>query len=70
MDLLPSPGLIEELIQYHREGNFDRVMGFMQLMFFVEESYEQELVQIPEPNKAATALISKMGTMFKKNRRF
>ena len=70
MDLLPSPGLIEELIAYHREGNFDRVMGFMQLMFFIEEAFEEELVKQPTANKAATSLLTRIPTMFKKNRRF
>jgi len=69
MDLLPSPALIEELIAYHREGNFDRVMGFMQLMFFVEERYEQELIKEMPQNTIASMLLSKSGVMFKKNYR-
>ena len=69
MDLLPSPALIEELIAYHREGNFDRVMGFMQLMFFIEERYEQELIKEIPQNTIASTLLSKSGVMFKKNYR-
>ena len=69
MDLLPSPALIEELIAYHREGNFDRVMGFMQLMFFIEERYEQELIKETPQNIVASTLLSKSGVMFKKNYR-
>ena len=30
-------GLLEELINYNRKGNFDRVMAFMMLMFQIEE---------------------------------
>ena len=30
-------GLLEELINYNRKGNFDRVMSFMMLMFQIEE---------------------------------
>lgn len=32
-----SQGLLEELIMYHRKGNFDRVMSLMMVMFQVEE---------------------------------
>lgn len=36
-------GLLEELIQYNRKGNFDRVMAFMILMMFIEEEGERKL---------------------------
>jgi hypothetical protein len=41
-----SIGLLEELIQYNRKGNFDRVMALMQVMF-----YQQEEVLGKEYNK-------------------
>lgn len=37
LDTICSPGLLEELIQYNRKGNFDRVMSFMMVMFQLEE---------------------------------
>jgi len=66
MDLIPSPGLIEELIQYHRQGNFDRVMGFMQVMFCVEENYEQSVDKEPYVNPNIKYLVDNMDKMFKR----
>ena len=66
MDLIPSPGLIEEMIQYHRQGNFDRVMGFMQLMFSVEENYEQSVDKEPYVNPNIKYLVDNMDKMFKR----
>ena len=64
MDLVPSVPLIEELIAYHREGNFDRVMAMMQLMFMVEETYETEYKKEKPKNNAAEFLINQLDKMF------
>ena len=69
MDLIMSPALLEELIQYHRGGNFDRVMALMQVMFMVEETYEQEIGQEKRKNHAADYLISNINTMFSRTSR-
>ena len=69
MDLIPSPGLIEELIGYFRGGNFDRVMALMQVMFMVEESYEEEVGAKKRRNKAADYLVSNISSMFSRSRR-
>lgn len=37
LETIYDTGLLEELINYNRRGNFDRVMAFMMLMFQVEE---------------------------------
>jgi hypothetical protein len=66
MDLLPSPGLIEELISYHRDGNFDRVMGFMQLMFSVEEEFDREIKKEPYKNDVAMFLNNNLNSLFLK----
>ena len=68
MDLIPSPGLIEELIQYHRMGNFDRVMGFMQLMFSIEETYEEEVSDEAPNSNTAKFLIENLDKMFVKRK--
>ena len=67
MDLIPSVPLIEELIAYHREGNFDRVMAMMQLMFMIEETYEREVFVEKPQNNAAKFLIDQLDKMFVKN---
>ena len=41
LDLLPDPGLVKELIQYNRDGNFDRVMAFIQVIIALEETYNE-----------------------------
>lgn len=38
LDMIWSPGLLEELIRYTRKGNFDRVSALFCLMFAIEES--------------------------------
>lgn len=40
IDEIDSPGLLEELINYNRKGNFDRVMALMQVMFQEQEEEE------------------------------
>ena len=37
LETIHSIGLLEELIQYNRKGNFDRVMSFMMCMFQLQE---------------------------------
>ena len=66
MDLLPTTGLIEELISYHREGNFDRVMGFMQIMFTVEENFDREIKKEPYKNDVAMFLTGNLNSLFLK----
>ena len=68
MDLIPAPGLIEELIQYHRNGNFDRVMALMQLMFCIEETYEQPVDKEPYKNKNISYLVDNIDNMFRRRR--
>lgn len=58
MDLIPSIGLVEELMGYNRDGNFDRVMAFFQLMLVVEEYKEQE-VTISVTNSIAEQLLKR-----------
>jgi len=42
IDFIYDAGLLEELINYNRKGNFDRVMALMQVMFQVQENIEQK----------------------------
>lgn len=48
LDLIPSPGLLDEFIYFNMEGNFDRVMGFLGCVIGMEEihnQYEEELLE-------------------------
>lgn len=60
MDLIPSIGLIEELKAYNRDGNFDRVMAFFQLMLVIEE-YKEEEITIENKNTIANQLLQRYG---------
>jgi intein/homing endonuclease len=48
--LLSEP-LIEELIYYNDKGNFDRVMSYMQIMFYKEELHNVIIKDRKEENK-------------------
>jgi hypothetical protein len=41
LDLIPDKALIQEMIMFNLEGNFDRVMGFMGCILGIEETYNQ-----------------------------
>lgn len=41
LDLIPDPGLIDEMIYFNMDGNFDRVMGFLGCIIGLEETYNQ-----------------------------
>ena len=66
LETIYDTGLLEELINYNRKGNFDRVMSFMQLMFSIEETYEEEVDKEPYINPNISYLIDNMAGMFKK----
>ena len=59
LDLIPSLGLIEELMAYNRDGNFDRVMALFQLMLVIEESKEEE-VTLVKSNSIAEQLLARL----------
>ena len=67
LESIHSIGLLEELIQYNRGGNFDRVMAFMMCMFQVQED---ELGK--QYNEKHTSRVSEVTQMldnfFKRNR--
>lgn len=51
LESIYSIGLLEELLEYNRKGNFDRVLSFMMCMFFVqEEALGKEYNQDTESN--------------------
>jgi hypothetical protein len=51
-------GLLQELIGYHRKGNFDRVMGFMMIMFQLEEEEEGKEYGQTQADTIAQELLS------------
>ena len=65
LDTLTCRGLLEELIAYKREGNFDRVMAFMMLMFQIEE---ENLGKVKVYGKENNPKID-LGVLFDKQRK-
>ena len=62
-----DPALLEELIQYNRKGNFDRVMAFMMVMFQCEEDAETEYAEQDDKTSNAHDLLAMMNKQFQKN---
>lgn len=46
-----SEGLLEELISYNPDGNFDRVMAFMMVMIYIQELYHVKVKEAKRKNK-------------------
>lgn len=65
LDLIPSPGLLRELINYNRKGNFDRVMAFMMIMFQLQEEEEGKTYKENSRSKTAEQLTEL--ELFKRN---
>jgi len=65
LETINSIGLLEELIQYNKKGNFDRVMAFMMVMFQTQEE-ELDKEYSTNKNKNAEAIISLMDKFYKR----
>lgn len=59
LDLIPSIGLIQELIAYNRDTNVDRVSALFQLMLIIEEYKETEFKN-EEVNPIAKQLLQRL----------
>jgi hypothetical protein len=67
IDRIFSRRFLEELIAYHRTGNFDMVSSFFMVMFQVQqEPLEKEYTEAVE-NKNVKKLLSMVDKMYKKN---
>ena len=55
LDVIPDVGLLKELISYNRDGNFDRVMAFMQLMIAFADTYNRYEAELEEAQKEKTS---------------
>lgn len=65
LETINSIGLLEELIQYNRKGNFDRVMAFMMCMFQTQED-ELGKVYNKNENNVVTDFMKVLDNFFKK----
>lgn len=65
LETIYSIGLLEELIQYNRKGNFDRVMAFMMCMFQLQED-EIGKEYDTNTNKKMESIMNMMDKFYKK----
>lgn len=66
LNLIYDPALLEELIQYNRKGNFDRVMSFMMLMFQIEEDGEEKVYGNKIENENVKDLLSLLPKLYRR----
>lgn len=67
IDKIYSIGLLEELISYHRKGNFDRVMALMQVMFQDQEDMlGKEYKETTSSKKKIEQLLAMQNKMYNK----
>lgn len=67
LDRIYSRRLLEELIAYHRKGNFDMVSALFMCMFQVQEEPLAKEYSEQVEHKNAKKLLSMMDKMYKKN---
>jgi hypothetical protein len=67
LETIYSIGLLEELIQYNRKGNFDRVMSFMMCMFQLQEDDLGKEYTLNSENAIAQDILSMMHKLYKRN---
>jgi len=67
LETINSIGLLEELIQYNRKGNFDRVMAFMMCMFQCQED-ELGKVYTKKGTSKVKDIVDAMDKFFNKNK--
>jgi hypothetical protein len=65
LETIYSIGLLEELIEYNKKGNFDRVMGFMMCMFQLQED-EIGKEYVDNKNQKVEDIMKVMDQFFKK----
>lgn len=66
LETIYSIGLLEELIQYNRKGNFDRVMAFMMCMFQLQED-DLGKEYVDNKNQMAQDILGMMSKIYKRN---
>lgn len=66
IDKIYSIRLLEELIAYHRKGNFDMVSALFMCMFQVQEEQLDKTYKEEDQHKTAKKLLENMRLMYKK----
>ena len=67
IDTIDSIRLLEELIAYHRKGNFDLVSALMMCMFQVQEEELNKEYETENVNSKAAQLLAMQDDLYRKN---
>jgi hypothetical protein len=51
LDLIPDRGLVQEMIRFNYEGNFDRIMAFMGTIIGLEETHNRYIEEKSKPDQ-------------------
>jgi hypothetical protein len=73
LDLIPDPGLLDEMIFFNMEGNFDRVMGFAGCIIGLEEThnqYEEEILSTAPKTSPVIDFFNNNKTLFTNDSNF
>lgn len=66
IDRIYSIGLLEELIQYYRKGNFDRISSLFMVMFQVQEEVLGKEYASVESNARVNEFIDVLNNFYRK----
>lgn len=70
MDIIPSIGLVEELIKFDWEGNFDRVMGFAMAIIGLRNNYNEHEKAWEEKKLTPLGSLANNNELFQPSRAF
>lgn len=70
LETINDPALLEELILYNRDGNFDRVMALMMIMFQIADEDEEKEYDVMAQHSNAADLLAQMRNQFSNNTHF
>lgn len=66
IDRIYSIGLLEELIQYNRKGNFDRVSALFMVMFQIQEEVLGKVYEEKQSNSRLTEMVSLIQNFYRR----
>ena len=67
IDFIPDQGLLQELMAFNMDGNFDRVMGFVGCIIGIEESYNKLKEESTKPKDDSLDFILNNSSLFGKS---
>lgn len=66
IDYIYSPGFLEELLEYNRTGNFDRVSAFFMVMFQIQEDIIGKEYSSDKNNENKSSLVNHLKKLYRR----